>query len=192
MGVGVPSRAEVSLSIWSKLGFSTYETSFYPCSNSNLVGPSQRWNRQGPNRRPNRMVISGLRKQKATFGVTVAGFVIPSDALAVRQQSCAPGIVCSVWSYHLPPGWGLKDIVMHIFLSRNQDSVWRLYQPLIVSGFVSPPFPDYQLFDSKLWNSGKVKEAEQSLYATDKKWRTQNRSVLQSPTESCSVLILGN
>ena len=27
----------------------------------------------------------------------------------------------------------LKDIVMHIFLSRNQDPVWRLYQPLIVS-----------------------------------------------------------
>ena len=37
----------------------------------------------------------------------------------------------------------LKDIVMHISLSRNQDSVWRLYQPLIVSPVsVSPPFPD--------------------------------------------------
>ena len=34
----------------------------------------------------------------------------------------------------------LKDIVMHISLSRNQDSVWRLYQPLIVSVFVDPPF----------------------------------------------------
>ena len=37
----------------------------------------------------------------------------------------------------------LKDIVMHIFLSRNQDPVWRLYQPLIVSPVsVSPSFPD--------------------------------------------------
>ena len=37
----------------------------------------------------------------------------------------------------------LKDIVMHIFSSRNQDPVWRLYQPLIVSPVsVSPPFPD--------------------------------------------------
>ena len=37
----------------------------------------------------------------------------------------------------------LKDIVMHIFLSRNQDPVWRLYQPLIVSPVsVSPHFAD--------------------------------------------------
>ena len=136
------------------------------------------------------MVISGPRKQKSTFGVRVAGSVTPSDWLVVRQQSCAPGILCSVLS--LLPGWGLKDIVMHISLSRNQDSVWRLYQPLIVSVFVSPPFPDQQLFESTLWNSGKAKEAEQSLYPTDKKWRTQSRSVLQSPTESHSVLILGN
>ena len=28
-----------------------------------------------------------------------------------------------------------------------------------------------------------------NLYPIDKKWRTQNRSLLQSPTESCSVLI---
>ena len=38
----------------------------------------------------------------------------------------------------------------------------------------------------------KAKEAEQSLDPTDKKWRTQNRSALQSSTESRSVLILGN
>ena len=97
-----------SLFTWSKLGCSTSETSFYPCSNSNFVGPSQRWNRQEPNRRPNRMVISGPRKQKATFGMRVAGFVTLFDWLVVRQQSCAPGILCSVWSYHLPPGWGAQ------------------------------------------------------------------------------------
>ena len=55
----------------------------------------------------------------------------------------------------------LKDIAMHISLSRNQDSVWRLYQPLIFPPVsVSPPFPDLQLFESTLWSSGKVKEAE--------------------------------
>jgi len=26
----------------------------------------------------------------------------------MKQQSCAPGILCSVWSYHPPPGWGLQ------------------------------------------------------------------------------------
>ena len=33
----------------------------------------------------------------------------------------------------------------------------------------SPPFPDNQLFESALWSSGKVKEAEWSLYPTNKK-----------------------
>ena len=78
------------------------------------------------------MVISGPRKQKATFGVRVAGFVTLFGWLVVRQQSCAPGILCLVWNDHPPPGWGFKDIVMYISLSRNQDPVWRLYQPLIV------------------------------------------------------------
>ena len=72
------------------------------------------------------------------------------------QESC---VQSEVTILHLV--WGLKDIAMHISLNRNQDSVWRLYQPLIVSpASVSPPFPDYQLFESTLWNSGKVKEAE--------------------------------
>ena len=53
------------------------------------------------------------------------------------QESC---VQSEVTIFHL--GEGLKDIVMHISLSRNQDSVWRLYQPLIVSVFVDPPFPD--------------------------------------------------
>ena len=84
------------------------------------------------------MVISGPQKQKATFGVRVAGFVTLFDWLVVRQQSCVPGILCSNWSYHLPPGWGLQFCrrtqkqCYAYFLSRNQDPVWRLYQPLIV------------------------------------------------------------
>ena len=138
------------------------------------------------------MVISGPWKQKATFGVRAAGFVTLFDWLVVRQQSCAPGILCSVWSSHPPPGWGLKDIVMHISLSRNQDSVWRLYQVVDCFCFCIPSLPWLAIVWIQLWNSGKVKEAEWSLYPTDKKWRTQNRSVLQSLTESRSVLILGN
>ena len=59
------------------------------------------------------------------------------------QESC---LQSEVTILHLGGGSSsveLKDIVMHISLSRNQDSVWRLYQPLIVSPVsVSPPFPD--------------------------------------------------
>ena len=60
------------------------------------------------------------------------------------QESC---LQSEVTILHLGGGSSsvaeLKDIVMHISLSRNQDSVWRLHQPLIVSPVsVSPPFPD--------------------------------------------------
>ena len=59
------------------------------------------------------------------------------------QESC---VQPEVTILHLGGGSSsvaeLKDIVMHISLSRNQDSVWRLYQPLIISPVsVSPPFP---------------------------------------------------
>ena len=54
------------------------------------------------------------------------------------QESC---VQSEVTIFHL--GEGLKDIVMHVSLSRNQDSVWRLFQPFIVSPLsVSPPVSD--------------------------------------------------
>ena len=92
------------------------------------------------------MVITRPQKQEATFGVRAAGFVTLFffffNWLVVRQQSYAPGILYLV--LHLGQGSNsveeLKDIVMLISLSRNQDPVWRLYHHLIVSP--SPPFPD--------------------------------------------------
>ena len=44
------------------------------------------------------MVITGPQKQEATFGVRAAGFVTLFffDWLVVKQQSCAPGILCLV------------------------------------------------------------------------------------------------
>ena len=91
------------------------------------------------------MVISGPRKQKATFGVRVAGFVILFDWLVVRQQSCLPGILCSVWSYHPPPGWGLqlcrtqKHCYAYFFEWEPRPS--RLYHRLIVSPLFLYPLP---------------------------------------------------
>ena len=93
------------------------------------------------------MVITGPEKKKATFGVRAEGcvtfFIIGGGATAVLQESC---VQPEVTILHLGGGSSsveLKDIVMHIFWSRNQDPVLRLYQPLIVSPVsVSPPFPD--------------------------------------------------
>ena len=51
------------------------------------------------------MVITGPQKQEATFGVWAAGFVtfffFFFDWLVVKQQSCAPGILC-LFSLELP------------------------------------------------------------------------------------------
>ena len=61
------------------------------------------------------MVISGPRKQEATFGVTAAGFVTLFDWLVVRhravlQESC---VQSEVTILHL--GWGSKTLLC-IFL----------------------------------------------------------------------------
>ena len=71
------------------------------------------------------MVTTGHQKRGATFGVRAAGFVtfffFLIDWLVVKRQSCAPGILCLVRSYHPPPGWGsssveeLKDTVNAYF-----------------------------------------------------------------------------
>ena len=60
------------------------------------------------------------------------------------QESC---VQSEVTILHLGGGPNsveeLKDIVMRISLSRNQDPVSRLYHHVIVSPVsVSPPFPD--------------------------------------------------
>ena len=60
------------------------------------------------------------------------------------QESC---VQSEVTILHLGGGPSsveeLKDIVMRISLSRNQDPVSRLYHHVIVSPVsVSPPFPD--------------------------------------------------
>ena len=57
------------------------------------------------------------------------------------QESC---VQSEVTILHLGGGSSsveLKDIVMHIFLSRNQDPVSRLYHHLIVSPLFLYPLP---------------------------------------------------
>ena len=58
------------------------------------------------------------------------------------QESC---VQSEVTILHLGGGSSsveeLKDIVMHISLSRNQDPVWRLYHHLIVSPQFLYPLP---------------------------------------------------
>ena len=43
-----------------------------------------------------------------------------------------------------------------------------LFLPSLISA--SPPFSHSQLFEPALWNSGKILEAERSLFPKKKKW----------------------
>ena len=58
----------------------------------------------------------------------------------------------------------LKDIVMYIPWRKEEPGPFLKAEllfldfPSLVSA--SPSFPDYQLFEPALWNSGKFKEAE--------------------------------
>ena len=144
------------------------------------------------------MVITGPQKQEATFGVRAAGFVTFFFKLVGGEATelCSGNLV---FSLKLPSSTWVGAPVLQknsktllcIFLEQEPGPCLEAVPTFDCFSCVSvsPPFPDQQLFESTLWNSGKVKDAECSLYLTDKKWRAQNRSVLQSPTESCSVLI---
>ena len=58
-------------------------------------------------------------------------------------------------------------------LSKNEGLASVLYHLLIAPISASPPFPDQELFESTLWNSGKFKQAQWNLYSTNKKSGTQ-------------------
>ena len=106
--------------------------------------------RKGRNRRPNRMVISGPWKQKATFGVRAAGFVTLIgwwwDNRAELQESCAQSEVTIL---HL--GGGSKTLLC-IFLwvgtrtlSGGCTTIWvflLFLYPLssLISHCLNPPF----------------------------------------------------
>ena len=77
LGIGLLSRAELSLPdlSWGVPYLKPAFTLVITTIQFETVGTSQRCNIQGPNRRPNRLVITGPQKQEATFGVRGAGFV---------------------------------------------------------------------------------------------------------------------
>ena len=97
------------------------------------------------------MVITGPQKQEATFGMRAAGSVtffffffwlVGGEA----TELCSKNLVfrlklpSSTW-VGAPSTVELKDTVMHISLSRNQDPVSRLYHHLIVSPLFLYPLP---------------------------------------------------
>ena len=104
---------------------------------------------------------------------------------AVLQESC---VLSEVAILHL--GGGSKTLLC-IFLwvrtrtlSGGCTNLWLfllfLYPlPSLISNCLNPPFG----------TQGRSRRLNEAYIPTDKKWRTQNRSLLQSPTEFYSVLI---
>ena len=92
----------------------------------------------------------------------------------VKQQSCVLGILCLIWSYHLPPGWGLQfcrtqKTLLCIFLwvgTRTRlkavppfdcfPSVF-VFLPSLISNCLNPPLGTQEYFQfsvsSPSWGS---------------------------------------
>ena len=173
------------------LGFSTSETSFFPCSNSNVVGPSQRWNRQGPNGDLTgwSSLVPGNRRQHLGWGLQALWPLLMGwwwGNRAVLQESC---VQSEVTIFHL--GGGSKTLLC-IFLwvgtrtlSGGCTNLWLflfLYPlPSLISNCLNPRFGI----------QGRPRRLNK-VYILQIRNGEQSRSVLQSPTESRSVLILGN
>ena len=89
----------------------------------------------------------GPRNRRQHLGWGLQRVWLCSDWLVVRQQSSGPGILCSAWSYHPPPGWGpqfcrrTQRYCCAYFLSRNQDPASRLYHHLIAPSRILYPLP---------------------------------------------------
>ena len=95
----------------------------------------------------------------------------------------------SLWVGALVPIEELNDIIIYINWGGTRTlphgcSIVPDYSSL-VSAF--PPFPDKQLFESALLNSGKVKEAERSLFPTNKKFVPRKDLYPEGPAGSCSI-----
>ena len=91
----------------------------------------------------------------------------------------------------LVPAEELRDVLLCISLEGEpgpcpKAALLFLEYSSLICAF--PPFPDEQLFESALWSSGKVKEAERSLFPTNKKQGTQRGLVpSRAPPGSCSI-----
>ena len=89
------------------------------------------------------------------------------------KTGCTLGILCSARSCHSPLGWGLsyaeklKDIVYSLSRHQDPDKAAPLFLDCSSSVSASSPFPDLQLFEHTLWNSGKVVEAEWRPFPTE-------------------------
>ena len=103
--------------------------------------------RQGPNRRPNRMIIIGLQKQKANFRMRAAMCVVFFRLLGGETTEwCSRNLVLSLklsystWVW--PQFCRRTQRYCYVYcLSKNQDLAPRLYHHLIVPPVsVSPPF----------------------------------------------------
>ena len=87
------------------------------------------------------------------------------------QESCTQTEVSSLHLGGGPSSAELRDTAC-IFLEKEPGPRPKAVPPLDCSSpvFVSPPFPDQQLFKSALWNSGKVRRLNGACFI-----QTENR-----------------
>ena len=110
-------------------------------------------------------------------GGEITGQCFRNPVLSLKSPS-------STWVGALVPAEELKIYAeeqrIHCYgysLRRNQDPAPTLFLDCCSSVSAFPPFPDERLFESALWNSGMVKEAEWGPFPTNKKQGTRKGSI---------------
>ena len=162
------------------------------------MNPVSSWNRQRPNRRPNRMVIAGPRQGRQNWGegwrvcdFSLIGWWWGNRALC--QESCPQP---EVTIFHLggapSSAEELKDIVMHTpwggtrTLCQGCSTTWLLLPCFCIPSSL-PRLATVWICPLEL-----RKDQGGWMKPTNKNQGTQKGFVLQSPTEHCSVSIQGN
>lgn len=147
------------------------------------------WNRQESEMRPSRMIITGPRKGWQNLGWGFQGVRLSSDWLVgsyrnrvVFQESWTQPEV-TIFERWGPQFCRRTEINGYAHsLRRSRDPAPRLYHHLISPLLFLYPIPSLiNNSEFNLWNSGKVNEAEWSLYSISKKQVTQKGFVFWSP-----------
>ena len=116
LGLGPPSRAEVSLPdlTWGVPYLKPAFTLVITAINLKLLVPLRDEIHRGQTGDLTGWSSLVPRNRRQHLGWGLRGLWPPPFffffflRLVVKQQSCAPRILCLVWSYHPPPRWGLQ------------------------------------------------------------------------------------
>ena len=102
------------------------------------------WNRHGPNKMSNMMVISRSSEGRQYLGVRITGCVTLFWLVGGEATECYSRYLGRSWSYYPLPGWGpqfCKDTVMHYLWEGTRTLTLSLSYHLTAAPLLLFPLP---------------------------------------------------